>query len=101
MNPRTTSWALGAIVALASGPAAAEERPGSRGTVTIYGPDATSVLRVVPCTMNGPLPAYATCTREAVNATTHELCLDRRAGRHRFFVQVADRNKTEHSVTCK
>jgi len=93
---------LVALIALGlAGPAYAEPRAGTLGTITAWDSDQTRVLEVRTCPRTRDGWDYATCGRDVRQRMLTRVCARRGRGRHAYYLQLGDGPRTKATVTCE
>jgi hypothetical protein len=95
----TLSLALLILTSLAG---AATEEAGTKGTVSGYDSDGTTVLDVASCERKRLSWDYVSCGKAFRERTKEKLCRERGKGKHKWFYRVGDSKvKTNQTAICK
>lgn len=95
----TLSLAVLSITTLA---AAGSDDAGTKGHVTAYDSDRTTVIDVGSCERKSLSWDYVPCGKAFREKTKERLCKDRGNGKHKWFYQVGDSKvKSSQTAICK
>lgn len=90
------------VITLAlAGPAVAEPRAGTEGTITAWDSDQTRVLGVKTCRRKRDGYDYATCERDVRWLMLTRLCARRGPGKHTFYLQLGEGPRTKSTLLCE
>jgi hypothetical protein len=91
-----------ALLTLTSAAGAGTDDAGTKGTVSGYDADRTTVLDVATCERKRLSWDYVGCGKAFRERTKEKLCRDRGKGKHKWFYQVGDSKvKTNQTAICK
>jgi len=91
-----------AVLSLSSLAIAGNEDAGTKGHVTAYDSDRTTVLDVASCTRTKLTWDYVGCGKPFREATKARLCRERGKGKHQWYYQVGDSKvKGSQTAFCK
>ena len=80
--------------------AACGDRPGSKSTVTAYGPDGTTVIKFEPCPRIGRSYDYPTCGKKLRTEVNASLCAQG-GGSHAWFYQIGSSSPIPEHALCR
>jgi hypothetical protein len=80
---------------------ASSEYAGKKGYVAAYDADGTTVLDVQSCDMKKSAHDYTECGKHLRDRVKEDLCKARGKGKYKWFYQVSDGKRSEHTAFCK
>jgi hypothetical protein len=90
------------LLALATVAVAGTEGAGTKGHVSGYDFDQTTVIHVAACARKKLTWDYIGCGKDFREKTNERLCRERGKGKHKWFYQVGDSKvKTTQTAFCK
>jgi hypothetical protein len=91
-----------AVLSLTTLAVAGSDDAGTKGHVTAYDSDRTTVIDVASCEKKSLSWDYVGCGKAFREKTKERLCKDRGKGKHKWFYQVGDSKvKGSQTAYCK
>ena len=102
---KRSAFVLATMTILSAGLASAdsydERHAGSKGYVTAYEEDGTTIIDVDSCPATKYSFDYVTCGRAFRERIKSMLCTKLGEGKHKWFYQVANSRKSPNTAYCK